>query len=130
MRKKIRWRPEDAKFGYAYTVITIDAVMAKKPKKPSVLTADFPDAVDVCFSALIFLTPFLLNTYYPGSKAHALSISGVLTTFRFFKESHLRIESRHVLIIESDEVLPDEDGLKKTRCHHLVAIKSFNNREN
>jgi len=61
MRKKIRCRPDDAKLGYAYTVMTIDAVMAKKPPNPSIFAACLPDAAGAVFSSLIFLTPFLIE---------------------------------------------------------------------
>ena len=36
MRKNTSWKPDDANDGYSYTVITMEAVMAKNPKNDSV----------------------------------------------------------------------------------------------
>ena len=53
IKKKIRCMPEDAKFGYAYTVMTIEAVIAKKPKKPRVFAADAAGEAEVYCVAVV-----------------------------------------------------------------------------
>ena len=40
MRKNTKWNPDEANDGYSYTVMTMDAVMAKNPKNVSVRLND------------------------------------------------------------------------------------------